>query len=453
MGDNECWEAIGPAQALFTQISQPIGELLDTRVEEIEEGEPVAGNILTYGMYMIGRDLSTARPTLIVTCQRPKPRRRAIKFIKESEFLKGHPKIAIAESSAVPMALGRKYLRLLSGHYFLSSTPSSTTWTPKRDTTTAPSTSVTALSSHAISTAALGGIIGAAIGVLAIILITVVFIIRGLNKASKAAQLANSRASSSSHIRSGRGGHKQLSTDLDIDAMSVDPLMMTGTSLSGSMRRPEMNANMAVSPHIFTSPFSSRSPPVTHYPRGYNSVASSSSEYASSQSRSEFSGVSDITSVSSRYKQPTLDKSPPLIQNAGYFDLPYPSSNCLSFISSQAQRPSQNKVSAITTYIPPTLGTSHEHGASLPFIDATIHCNALYGMPILITATGKVATLGGVLFSNSKFFGLTVRHSFLEACKTTSGDTIQNPATSRDDNHEFAFDSDMSDATITSQDR
>lgn len=79
MGDNECWEAIGPAQALFAQISQPIGELLDTRVEEIEEGEPVAGNILTYGMYMIGRDLNTARPTLIVTYQRPKPRRRDIK--------------------------------------------------------------------------------------------------------------------------------------------------------------------------------------------------------------------------------------------------------------------------------------------------------------------------------------------------------------------------------------
>jgi hypothetical protein len=99
---------------------------------------------------------------------------------------------------------------------------------------------------------------------------------------------------------------------------------------------------------------------------------------------------------------------------------------------------------------------------SLPFIDATIHCNTLYKMPILITATEKVATLSGVLFSNSKFFGLTVCYSFLKACNTTSGDTIQNPATSRDNNHEFAFDSDkeeelsktdMSNAAITSQNR
>lgn len=114
MGDNECWQAIGPAQALFAQISRPIGELLDTRVDEIEEGEPVAGNILTYGMYMIGRDLITARPTLIVTCQRSKPRRRAINFIKESGILKDHPRISLVQSSVVPLAVGKNYIMPLA---------------------------------------------------------------------------------------------------------------------------------------------------------------------------------------------------------------------------------------------------------------------------------------------------------------------------------------------------
>lgn len=97
MGSNKCWEASGPAQELFAQISQNVGDLLDARVEDIEEGEPVAGHVLIFGMYMIGKDIDTARPTLVFTCQRPKPRRRAIKFIKESEILKDHSKIALAE--------------------------------------------------------------------------------------------------------------------------------------------------------------------------------------------------------------------------------------------------------------------------------------------------------------------------------------------------------------------
>ncbi|KAF8859609.1 hypothetical protein BDZ45DRAFT_353474 [Acephala macrosclerotiorum] len=432
IGDNECWEAIGPAQALFAQISQLIGELLDTRVEEIEEGEPVAGNILTYGMYMIGRDLNTARPTLIVTCQRPKPRRRAIKFIKESEILKGHPKIALAESSVVPMALGRNYLRLLSGRYFSSSTPS-TIWTPRRDTTTAPSTSVTASSSQGLSPAALGGIIGGAVFFLVAILIAAVVVIRRLNKVVKAQELASSRTGSSSRPRSGHGGHNKPSM-VDINAMSVDPLMIYGSEVSGSIRRREMNENHANSPPIFMSPFSSRSPPLMQYPRGYNSVASS--EYSSSQSRSEFSGGSTITSTSS-------------YGHVGYFDLPPQSGNRVSFIASQGQRPNQREIPSIKI-----------NDVGLPVTDAMVHCTALYGMPVSSTATGKTASLGGVLVSNSRCFGLTVRHSFFEAGKTTSRDTIESPPTSCDNNHEFAFDSDeeeevsevdVSDDAITSQ--
>ncbi|CZR58947.1 uncharacterized protein PAC_08839 [Phialocephala subalpina] len=165
MGDNECCEAIGPAQAMFAQISQPIGDLLDTLIEEIEEGEPVAGNILMYGIYMIGRDLSTARPTLIFTCQRPKPRRRAIKFVKESGILKALPKIALAESSKVPMALGKGYPQQLSGPSILFSGSSSTIWIPKRDTTTTSSSGTTPSAYNGLSTGAKAGIgVGVALG-------------------------------------------------------------------------------------------------------------------------------------------------------------------------------------------------------------------------------------------------------------------------------------------------
>jgi hypothetical protein len=104
LAGNECWKAIGPAQELFGLISERIGDLLDARVGDIEEGEPVV-HILLFDMYMVGKSAATAQPTLVFTCQRPKPRRRAIKFVKESGILKGHPKILFAESSIPPLAI------------------------------------------------------------------------------------------------------------------------------------------------------------------------------------------------------------------------------------------------------------------------------------------------------------------------------------------------------------
>ncbi|KAE9365861.1 hypothetical protein N431DRAFT_418721 [Stipitochalara longipes BDJ] len=115
LGSNECWQAVGPAQDLFGLVSKSIGDLLDARVEDLEEGEPVAGHILLFGMYMIGKSATTAQPTLLLTCQRPKPRRRAIKYIRESGILKGYPKILLAESSLPPLASGTSSVRLLAG--------------------------------------------------------------------------------------------------------------------------------------------------------------------------------------------------------------------------------------------------------------------------------------------------------------------------------------------------
>lgn len=105
MGGYQCWEAIGPAKILFEQISVKISDLLEARVDELEEGEPLAEKIIMFGMYMVGKLPETARPTLVFSCQSQKPRRRAIKFLKESAILKDQPKIALAESSIAPVIL------------------------------------------------------------------------------------------------------------------------------------------------------------------------------------------------------------------------------------------------------------------------------------------------------------------------------------------------------------
>lgn len=120
----------------------------------------------------------------------------------------------------------------------------------------------------------------------------------------------------------------------------------------------------------------------------------------------------------------------------------------VSLISSQGQRPHQTNIPSITT-----------NDAIVNIADA-IHCTDLHGMSVLSTATGKTASLGGILVSNNRYFGLTVRHSFLESNTPTSRDVVGSPPASCDNNHEFAFDSDeeeelgevdMSDAAITSQ--
>jgi hypothetical protein len=114
MGVNDCWEAVGPAKALYAEIAPRIGKLLDDRMDELEEGEPVAVDILTFGMYMVGKTPKVARPTLLFTCQRKNPRRRAIRFVEQSSILKGKPKITLAESAIVPTATNNNYLMLLA---------------------------------------------------------------------------------------------------------------------------------------------------------------------------------------------------------------------------------------------------------------------------------------------------------------------------------------------------
>ncbi|CZR56871.1 uncharacterized protein PAC_06760 [Phialocephala subalpina] len=226
----------------------------------------------------------------------------------------------------------------LSSNPIVAQIPASATPVAKTQATSAS----TGGGGGGLSTAALGGIIGGAIFFLSAILIAAIFIIRGLNRATKAQEMANSRGSYSAP-RSGRGSAQHRpSQPQDVDALSVDPLMITGSSVSGSMRRtsgqsppitlPEMEGSN--SPPVFLSPFSPRSPPHTHYPKGYNPVASSESQYSQS---------------SGGYRNPSLDSSPPLGQNSNnvdYFNYPrnnQNNNNRVSLVSSQGRRPSHGR--------------------------------------------------------------------------------------------------------------
>jgi len=114
LGSYHCWEAIGPAREVFDVLKLPIKRLLDARVEDLEANDPVAGRILVYGMYMIGKEEAAARPTLLFSCQSARVGRRAIQYMKESRVLKDHPTVKMAESVAPPTVACRGRLKLLS---------------------------------------------------------------------------------------------------------------------------------------------------------------------------------------------------------------------------------------------------------------------------------------------------------------------------------------------------
>jgi hypothetical protein len=173
-----------------------------------------------------------------------------------------------------------------------------------------PKSAASSGSSSGLTTPELGGIIGGAIFILLALLVATFIILRRLNRAIKVTEMANS-GTSSSGPRSRRSGQRPL----DIDTLSVDPLMMTPSEAGDSMPRPyrlsgstgiqELETN---SPPQFNSPFSPRTPPYTHYPKGYKPVSTTSESIYSRSARQD----------SIELPTPPSQQNP----NAGYFDLP-----------------------------------------------------------------------------------------------------------------------------------
>lgn len=161
-----------------------------------------------------------------------------------------------------------------------------------------------------LTTAQISGMIATVVFSVVLLIVTAI-IIRRLNKVIKVSEMANSRTSFGSQrvgsIRQRRRGPREI----DIDALSVDPLMMSASEYPSQIRNPSqtfVGENLTPEPTgttypVFNSPFTRRSPPYTHYPRGYSLFPENPGNQ--SQSRRESQPFSDWPQ-----------------QNPGYFDLP-----------------------------------------------------------------------------------------------------------------------------------
>ncbi|KAI9749274.1 MAG: hypothetical protein M1815_002626 [Lichina confinis] len=96
------WEAVGPACDAFKDICPEINKLLETRSEELDEGEDISP-AFSYGIWMMGRDPAHAIPTIILGCVSRRVRTRAEAIIKQSGLLR--PGIAIKKVFATPQPL------------------------------------------------------------------------------------------------------------------------------------------------------------------------------------------------------------------------------------------------------------------------------------------------------------------------------------------------------------
>lgn len=101
IGKTQCWEAIGLAQEVAGEIFGHIKSLLESQHEHLSEGVCVPRAVL-FGLYMTGRTVEKARPTIIFSCENKAQRQRAMKLVRESKLLDAYPAVLLAESSRPP---------------------------------------------------------------------------------------------------------------------------------------------------------------------------------------------------------------------------------------------------------------------------------------------------------------------------------------------------------------
>ena len=96
-----CWEAIGPARDAFNEVAETIRELFQSHSDYLNEDEETSPTF-SFDIWMVGRDESHARPTIILGCQSEKVRTKAKKLLVGSGILDKSLRIDVKKTSRAP---------------------------------------------------------------------------------------------------------------------------------------------------------------------------------------------------------------------------------------------------------------------------------------------------------------------------------------------------------------
>lgn len=95
MGRESCWEVVGPARDEFDQIAKQIKIYLEKNVE------PVSSPVI-WTMYMIGRSMDAARPTIMFCSKEADCRKTIRNAIEKSGILNGFPCVRVGDADRPP---------------------------------------------------------------------------------------------------------------------------------------------------------------------------------------------------------------------------------------------------------------------------------------------------------------------------------------------------------------
>jgi hypothetical protein len=108
-GGIPCWTVKGDAKILFEQIADGVKELLENHMDDIEKCQ-TNREAVGWSMYMMGRDISHAKPVFVFDCFDRKTRTKVVEIVKKSKLWKKtietHPALRLASHARVPQECG-----------------------------------------------------------------------------------------------------------------------------------------------------------------------------------------------------------------------------------------------------------------------------------------------------------------------------------------------------------
>jgi hypothetical protein len=92
------WEIKGPARELLTPLLHDIQHIIVSQSENI-----IPSSTLIIDMFMVGKEVASARPTILMSCEDSYAGKRVLQAVENSSVLDRYPGVAIAANSRVPL--------------------------------------------------------------------------------------------------------------------------------------------------------------------------------------------------------------------------------------------------------------------------------------------------------------------------------------------------------------